>query len=249
MSDSPTHRTVVVTGGGTGIGRAVARELAAAARVIVVGRTEETLAETARTSSNIELLVGDVSAGEWLDELRSRAPDVHVLVNNAASFATYGPASEVSPEEFDRCHATIVRASFLAARHVLPGMKARGFGRIVNVGSVVAGRGSAVQAAYAAAKAALVGLTRSLALEGAAHGVTCNLVEPGLIATERTATALPETTFGALVAGTPMGRAGTPEEVARVVAFLASDAASYVTGVTLPVAGGLGLGLPRRPTC
>ena len=244
MSESSTARTIVVTGGGSGIGRAVARELASSgARVIVVGRSLQSLEETALDLPSIEAFVGDVRDDAWLAELDRRTDGVDVLVNNAASFAAYGPISEVPVGEFDDCHATIVRGSFLAARHVMPGMKERGFGRIVNVGSVVAGQGSAVQAAYTSAKAALVGLTRSLALEGAPHGVTCNLVEPGLIATARTEGVLSPEIFESLVAATPVGRAGTPEEVARAIAFLASDAASYVTGVTLPVSGGLGLGL------
>jgi 3-oxoacyl-[acyl-carrier protein] reductase len=127
--------------------------------------------------------------------------------------------------------------------HLLPGMKVRGFGRIVFVGSIAASLGAVHQVPYTTAKSALHGLVKSLALECASFGVTCNLVEPGLVLTDRVLARLPEERRKELLGDTPMGRAGTPEEIAAVVAFLASPRASYVTGACVPVTGGLGLGL------
>jgi len=128
-------------------------------------------------------------------------------------------------------------------------MKARGFGRVVNVGSIAATTGAARQVAYATAKSALEGFTRSVALEGAALGVTCNLIHPGLVRTERTESAIAPEILRALVANTPVRRTGTTAEIAAVVRFLCSPAAGFVTGACIPVSGGLELGLfpPGQP--
>lgn len=240
-------RTAVVTGGRTGIGRAVARELArAGVRVISIARDAELLersvAELRTEGLDVVALAGDVTDPSLLLRLDALAPVVDILVNNAAVFASYGDLDAVPLEELDAVLAVDLRACLILARHVLPGMKARRFGRIVQIGSAAATLGAAGQVAYSTAKAALGGMTRSLAAECSRRGVTCNLIEPGLIESERALARIAPEIRACLVRATPMRRPGTVEEVAYAVAFLASNHASFITGATLPVSGGLGLG-------
>ena len=187
--------------------------------------------------------MADIATSAGRSALADALGEVDVLVNNAAAFAAYGPLEDVSAADLARVVDTIVVAPLHLGAAVLPGMKRRGFGRIVNIGSVAAGLGAERQAVYASAKSALYGFTKSVALEGARFGVTCNLLDLGLIATERIAEAVPEKIQRELIAHTPLGRAGTVEEVADAVAFLVSTRASFITGAAIPVSGGLGLGL------
>ena len=246
-------RSALVTGAGRGIGRAIAIELSRrGAEVVAVGRTasrlDETCARIAAEGGRARALAADV-AREPLDRaLADALTHADVLVHNAAAFAPYGGIEQVPAGDVRRVVETVLLAPIRLSAHALPAMRSRGFGRIVFVGSIAATTGAERQVAYASAKSSLDGLVRSLALECARDGVTCNLVEPGLIATERIAEEVPEEVRRELVASTPVGRAGRPEEVAAVVGFLASTRASYVTGARVPVAGGLGLGLfPRFP--
>ena len=251
---TPPHslsgKLALVTGAGRGIGRAIALELAGrGAHVILVGRTAEwlegTLAAIEQAAKGTgEVCRADITDPAWLALLGDRPVDV--LVNNAATFAPYGVLEHVDEEAIESVFATITRASLSLTRHVVAGMKERGFGRIIQVGSIAAQFGAQGQVAYASAKASLVGLTRSIAAEGAHHGVTANLVEPGLVDTERVAEQIAPEWRRRLLQNTVMGRMGQPEEVAHVVGFLASPGASYVTGVTIPVSGGFGLGLYPR---
>ncbi len=241
-------RTAVITGGRTGIGRAVAALLArGGARVVLISRDaellEEATAELCTEGLDAVPLVGNVDDPHLLPRLEALAPEVDILVNNAAVFATYGDLDGVPLAEIDAVLAVDLRACLVLARHVLPGMKERGFGRIIQIGSVAGTVGAAGQVAYASAKAALTGMTRSLAAECSRRGVTSNLIEPGLIASERAVEKIAPETRTHLVNATPMGRPGTVEEVAYAVAFLASERASFITGATLPVSGGLGLGV------
>lgn len=239
----------LVTGAGRGIGRAIALELAqAGARVVVCGRDRAALEETSRLTKDAAgagalVLAEDITRDGFLTVLEPLASTLDVVVHNATAFPGLAALEDVPGSEIDLVLHVVVRAPMRITARLLPGMKSRGFGRIVFIGSVAAAAGVASQAPYAAAKSALRGLVKSLALEGAAHGVTCNLVEPGVVLTERVLARLPEERRRALLADTPMGRAGTPEEIAAVVGFLASPRASYVTGACVPVAGGLGLGL------
>ena len=244
-------RIALVTGAGRGIGRAIAVELArAGAEAVLVGRTrarlEETCAAIRAGGGRARVVAADVTREPLEPELVRAASACDVLVHNAAAFAPYGLVEEVDPADVRRVLETVVLAAIRLSALALPGMKARGFGRIVHVGSVAAATGAERQVAYASAKAALQGLARSLALEGARAGVTSNLVELGPIATERIAEEVPEAVRQALVESTPAGRLGTVEEVAALVGFLASPRAGFLTGATIPLAGGLGLGLFAR---
>jgi len=254
-SDSPFRldgKLALVTGAGRGIGRAIALELAShGLRVFAVGRQRERLLETcgliAEAGGSAEAIAADISTEAGLSQLEQAGSRTDVLVNNAAAFAPYAHLEDLDPAQLRRVHDTIAIAPMRLCAAVLPGMKQRKFGRIVNIGSIAAATGSRRQVAYASAKSALYGLTRRLALEGARFGITCNLLDLGLIATERIAEALPEDVQRALIANTPVGRAGTVEEVAAFVGFLASPRASFITGASIPLSGGLELGLFPPP--
>jgi len=241
-------RTAVVTGAARGIGAAASRALAGrGARVVLVARSAEELERVAdgirSEGGDAVALAADLTGPDWLADLDGVAPEVDLLVNNAASFAPYGPLEEVSAEHVRNVLEVGVESALWLTQRVMGGMKERGFGRIVSVGSVAATHGAGGQVAYATAKAALAGMTRTLAVEGGRSGVTANLVELGLVETERVETEIDPVIRERLVGNTAIGRAGTPEEIARVIAFLCSEESAYITGAVIPVSGGLGLAL------
>ena len=237
--------SALVTGASKGIGRACALALAAAGHRVAVGwaNDEDGGAKTAADAGGVGFRI-DVSDTASVDRAFSEVEDalgpVDVLVNNAGITAD-GLLLRMNDDQWGSVLRTNLDGGFHCIRRALPGMVRRRAGRIVTVGSVAGTLGNAGQANYAAAKAGLVGLTRAVAREVASRGVTCNLVAPGPIATAMT-DVLPEERRADLARSVPLGRMGAPEEVAAVVAFLASDAAAYITGAVVPVDGGLSMG-------
>jgi NAD(P)-dependent dehydrogenase (short-subunit alcohol dehydrogenase family) len=238
----------LVTGAGRGIGRAIALGLAeAGADMALVSRTPAELDATAAAARALGrralALPADLTRTDEVREAVGRCQaelgPIAVLVNNAGAFQTWSAPQEISDDEWDRVLGANLRSLFLCCREVGGAMAARDAGAIVNVTSIAGPVAVPRMAAYAAAKAGIVGLTRSLALDWASSGVRVNAVAPAYIATEANAALRQDREIVREVcANTPLGRFGTVEEVADAVVFLASPAASYVTGHALFVDGG-----------
>lgn len=240
-------RVAVITGGSRGIGRACALALAEVGWKVAVGyRTNDTDAKD--TLAAIESLggTGKIVPLDTLDassiadafaQVSEELGPVTGLINNAG-FSKDGLMLRYPMETFDLTMDTNVRGAYLCSQAALRHMLRAKWGRIVNMSSAVALRGNAGQTAYAASKSALVGITRSLAREVGAKGVTVNAICPGLVDTEMTAH-LTEEARAYYLDQTPLGRTATLEEIAAVVRFLMSDEASYVNGAVIPVDGGL----------
>jgi len=271
------RRVALITGCGKqdGIGAAIARRLAADGLVVVVvdvepagvrdshepagtaaagwRGVESLVAEIEAAGGEASFVTGDISDAADVSRMIGHAVETHgsidVLVNNAgAPFSLgHGDIEAVDPGEFDRVMAINVRGTFLMARAAAPQMRARKWGRIVNIASVAGRVGSKMNSAYAASKAAVIGLAQTWALDLGGDGITANAVLPGFIFTSRTLSGMSKKMGGAAIdpatiakstPDVPAGRAGSPEDVAAVVAFLVSEEASYTNGQSMIVDGG-----------
>jgi len=241
-------KTALVTGAARGIGRAVALTLAEVGANVAVADVDEAVRETAEGVRERGREAGwarfDVASREAVREgvarLRVALGDFDVLVSNAGIVSHIAPLLAMTPEGWERELAVNLSGAFHTIQAVLPAMVEKSWGRIVVISSGAARSGLYRQAAYAASKAGLLGLVKTVTLEHARHGVTCNAILPGLIETENVMR-MPAEIREATIGRTPARRLGAMDEVAHLVAFLASDAAGFVNGAEIPIDGGLGL--------
>lgn len=250
VSDRLDGRVALVTGGGRGIGRAICLALAAKGAVVGVhyhssaAAVDEVAAHITGRGGQAVTFQADLADGKainaLIDSAIAKLGKIDILVNNAGEM-TDRAVIDMSDDEWERALTLNLTAAFRCSRACIPGMKARGWGRIINIGSQVAYTGSSNHAHYAAAKAGLLGLTFSLAKELGTTGITANLIAPGRIVTDLLTTRMAGREAEWL-AQTPLNRLGQPEEIAGAVAFLASDAAAYITGANLNINGGLVMG-------
>jgi len=248
---SATDRVAFVTGGSRGIGRATVVALAHAGHPVAFcyGQDKAGADETVEAASApgvpvlaVQASVDDAAAvDEAFTRVEADLGPVAVLVNNAG-INRDGLVMRMSDEQWSAVLQVDLTGAFHTIRRATPKMMRNRYGRIVNVSSVGAHLGSPGQANYAAAKAGLLGLTRSVARELGSRGITCNVVAPGPIVTSMTA-AMGEEWLAGVSAAVPLGRAGDPEECAAVISFLCSEPAGYVTGALVPVDGGMSMGI------
>jgi acetoacetyl-CoA reductase len=220
------ERRALVTGAGRGIGAAIAERLRGDGFEVV----------TLDVAPGCDLQV-DVAEGSLDDPVFAT---IGAVVSNAAITTTIAPAHHMTAEQWRRDIDVNLTGAFRVVQACLPGMRERGYGRIVAISSAAATGGLPGQVAYAASKAGLLGMVRTLATEGVRHGITANAVLPGMIATQQ-ALAMPAHVIERVQGALPMGRMGEPAEVAHVVSFLCSEQAAYVTGQAIGVDGGFGL--------
>ncbi|MFP5353822.1 MAG: 3-oxoacyl-[acyl-carrier-protein] reductase [Gemmatimonadota bacterium] len=238
-----TGRNALVTGSTRGIGRAIAESLAGAgARVAIVGRdrgrAEAVAAEIGGGAQGFACDVSEVAqVAALVEDVEKAFGGIDILVNNAG-LTRDNIMLRLKDEDWDAVINANLRGAFATTRAATRGMMKRRWGRIINIASVVGIIGNKGQSNYAASKAGLIGLTKSVAKEFASRGILANVVAPGFIETDMTAAMTPEARQG-MSQQIPLERLGTPEDVANVVTFLASDRAAYITGQVLVVDGGL----------
>ncbi len=234
-------KVAVVTGGTRGIGAAISRGLKEAGCTVAAtyaGNTEK--AEAFRAETGIQVYKWDVSdeaaCAEGLAKVEAELGPVDVLVNNAG-ITRDGMFHKMTLDQWRAVISTNLDSMFTMTRPVIEGMRARSSGRIINISSVNGQKGQMGQSNYSAAKAGVIGFTKALAQENAFKGITVNCICPGYIDTEMVA-AVPEEVLKGIIKGIPVGRLGKAEEIAALVAYLASDAAGFMTGAVLTINGG-----------
>jgi NAD(P)-dependent dehydrogenase (short-subunit alcohol dehydrogenase family) len=239
-----TNKVTIITGGGSGIGKAIAMAFVReGAQVVIAGRDGEKLERAAAEIGGDCLAVSaDVSSAKGTEKLMSAAIEkfkrIDILVNNAAVLLP-GTAESISEEDFDQTFNINVRGLWLMSRGVLPHMRTAGGGSIVNIGSVLSVVGARNRVAYAASKGAVVAMTRAMALDHATENIRVNCICPGIVETEMVAKfSTDENARKQRVALHPMGRFGQPQDVASAAVFLASDESGWTTGSVLTVDGG-----------
>ena len=247
------NRVVAVTGAAQGLGLAMAQRFAAEGAVVVMAdRSEQALASAgqelrAQSAAAVRTDLLDVTASAdvdaWVTDVQAEHGAIDVLVNNAGIIRD-NRVEDITDDDWRAVLDVSLGGSFYCARAVFSGMKERGYGRIVSFSSM-SWRGNFGQSNYVAAKAGIVGLTRTLALEGARHGITANAIAPGLIETPMLAS-MNGAARDKLTAKIPMRHTGRPTDIAEAAAFLASEAAGYITGVVLDVDGGISIGSSIR---
>ena len=235
-------KTGIITGGAQGIGKAIASQLVAmGGRAVIVDINPVTGEETCRELGNAAFYAVDLAdAGQVVrvfEQIIADEKHVDVLINNAG-IADVGLLTEVTDERWDRLWRVNVGGVFYTCRAVLPGMIREKRGKIINLSSIWGIAGASCEAAYSATKAAVIGLTKALAKEVGPSGIQVNCIAPGAVETDMNA-ALDEAALRSLREETPLGRLGTPREIAAAIAFLASEESDFITGQVLSPNGGL----------
>lgn len=242
---SSQGRIAVVTGGMGGIGTAICKRLKAEGATVVAmchsSKGDSIARWQEENGTDIDVLVGDVAsesdAARMMQEIVDKHGRVDILVN-CAGITRDTTFKKMDADQWESVINTNLNSVYYVTRPVWNSMIENGFGRVINISSINGQRGQFGQANYSAAKAGMHGFSMALAYEGAAKGVTANTVSPGYVETAMTA-AMRDDVRDSIVSGIPMRRLGTPEEIASAVAFLAADDSTYVTGINLPVNGGL----------
>jgi acetoacetyl-CoA reductase len=235
-------RVALVTGGTRGIGAAISRGLkAAGCKVAATYAGNDEAAKAFNAETGIHVFKWDAADFAWckasIAQVEAEVGPIDILVNNAG-ITRDATLHRMTPEQWHQVIETNLTSLFNMTRNVIEGMRARNFGRIINIGSINGQKGQFGQSNYSAAKAGIVGFTKAVAQENANKGITVNTVAPGYIGTEMVRAVPEDVLKSKILPQIPVGRLGEPEEVARAVVFLASDQAGFITGSTLTVNGG-----------